>query len=74
MCNEKYLTICCQSPPRLLNQRLLEVQAELEDVNENQETTSTSYSTEVMAMRTKMIEATQKREEAELQVGAAVLA
>jgi len=53
---------------RLLNQRLLEVQAELEDVHESQETTSTSYSTEVMAMRTKMIEATQKREETQLQL------
>ena len=53
---------------RLLNQRLMEVQAELEDVQENQASSSLASSSEVISMRTKLSEARAKLEEKERQL------
>ncbi|KAK7100588.1 hypothetical protein V1264_023512 [Littorina saxatilis] len=53
---------------RLLNQRLLETQAQLEDLQEKQQTTATASSTEVVEMKKRLTEHSQKLEERELQL------
>ena len=53
---------------RLLNQRVLEVTAELEDVTESQKSSSAASSSEVISMRTKLTEARQRLEEKDRQL------
>ncbi|XP_005092023.1 protein Hook homolog 3 [Aplysia californica] len=53
---------------RLLNQRLMEVQAELEDVQENQKSTSAASNSEFISMRTQLSESKQRLEEKDLQL------
>ncbi|KAK7503948.1 hypothetical protein BaRGS_00004680 [Batillaria attramentaria] len=53
---------------RLLNQRLLELQAQVEDLQERQQTTESASSTEVVEMKRKATEQAKKLEEKELQL------
>ena len=53
---------------RLLNQRLLETQAQVEDLQERQQTSATVSSTEVLEMKKQVTEQAKKLEEKELQL------
>ncbi|PVD23382.1 hypothetical protein C0Q70_16650 [Pomacea canaliculata] len=53
---------------RLLNQRLIELQAQVEDLQERQQTTASASSTETLEMKRRATELTQRLEERELQI------
>lgn len=57
-----------QTEVRLLNQRLLETQALVEDLQEKQQTTATESSTEILEVKKRVTEQMQKLEEKELQL------
>ncbi|KAL8622498.1 hypothetical protein ACOMHN_034161 [Nucella lapillus] len=57
-----------QTEVRLLNQRLLETQSLVEDLQEKQQTTASESSTEILEVKKRVTEQTQKLEEKELQL------